>query len=269
MIKYSILCLLLSLSLTNCSSDSEKEIDGKSIYDNYQVEGGFLLRSLSDNKVYVYNSNYCQKEFLPASTFKIVSSIIALENGIANDKNYAMPWDSTNRALPIWNQDHNLESAFASSCVPCFQKMVGEIGLSKMQEGVQQLNYGKMDIQANNLTTFWLTGRSTITPYEQLDFLTKLYRQTYPLKPSTYYNLQQMMVLATSPEGVVMKGKSGFAIENGIKIGWLVGFVERPDGENFVFVNQITSPVGKLSDEKFLQARKKIVGDILAQMKVI
>ena len=133
-------------SLLSCNEEQTKDLPLKKIYEKYEVEGSFLLKSLNDGKVYVYNKKNAQKGMVPASTFKIVSSIIGLETGIATDENYPMTWDSIPRRFNAWNQDHTLYSAFQTSCVPCYQKMVAEIGLEKVQDWVSRLQYGKMDI---------------------------------------------------------------------------------------------------------------------------
>ncbi len=252
----------------SCSPDQTKTLPLAGIYNKYAVEGSFLLQSLTDQKIYVFNENYAQKGFIPASTFKIVSTIIALETGVALDENQPILWDSIPRAIRSWNQDHTLSSAFSASCVPCFQHLVGQIGLLPMQDWVRKLDYGKMDIQQANLTNFWLRGQSEITPYQQLDFLKRLVQNELPLKPSTYTKINKIMTMVDDSTGIVIKGKTGMAILDGQNIGWFVGLLERSDGERFVFVNNITCKAGAISENKFMMARKKIVGEALKELGV-
>jgi beta-lactamase class D len=146
--------------------------------------------------------------------------------------------------------------------------MVGEIGLPKMQEWVKKTDYGKMDIQAGNLTDFWLKGQSKITPYEQLSFLKKLAKNELPLRPSPYQKINKIMTMMDN-NGLVMKAKTGLAFSNGKNIGWFVGIVERKDGEQFIFVNNITCKTGAIREDKFMMARKAIVGEVLKQLGVI
>jgi len=270
-LKFQYFCGWVSIIflLNACNNKQAKVIPLTKIYDKYSVSGGFLLQSLNDDKVYVYNEEKCQQGFLPASTFKIVSSIAALENGVVSGANHLMKWDSMPRQLPVWNQDHTLRSAFQTSCVPCFQELVAAVGVEDMQAIVQQVDYGRMDIQANNLTDFWLKGRSVITPYEQLDFLNRLANSKLPIKPSTYHHLSDIMTIVEDPNGITMKGKTGMAIHEQTNIGWFVGIIERADNERFIFVNIITAPVGKIPEEQFMQARKKTVGDALKELGVI
>ena len=56
---------------------------------------------------------------LPASTFKIPNSIIALETGVVEDPDKdVFKWDGVTRSIEAWNKDHTLRSAIAVSAVP-------------------------------------------------------------------------------------------------------------------------------------------------------
>lgn len=264
--------LLLACLVGACESPNtpiKENLELKDLYKQEGVEGCFLLRALKSDQLYVYNPRRCERGFLPASTFKIVNAMIALETGVAPDEKLVIPWDSVERQFQAWNQDHNLKTAFQASVVPYYQEIARRIGVERMQAGVKKLNYGKMDIQEDNLTSFWLVGKSAITPYEQLDFLTRFAKKELPLKPSTYQKMKDIMIMASGEDGLVMRGKTGWAIVNKTNIGWLVGYLERPDGERFVFVNNIESSVGKVSDEAFMASRKRIVGEVLQRLGVI
>lgn len=267
-----LLFLLLGCFLAACESPNtpvEENLDLKALYEEEGVEGCFLLRALKSDQLYVYNPRRCERGFLPASTFKIVNAMIALETGVAPDENMIIPWDSVERQFQAWNQDHNLKTAFQASVVPYYQEIARRVGVERMQAGVQKLKYGKMDIQEENLTSFWLVGKSAITPYEQLDFLTRFAKKELPLKPSTYQKMNDLMIMASGENGLTMRGKTGWAIVGDTNIGWLVGYLERPDGERFVFVNNIECKVGAIPDDVFMASRKRIVGKVLQKLGVI
>jgi len=265
--------LLLTVScLFSCADDSSskvKDLDLENLYKNYGVDGCFLLQSLKDDQVYVYNSNRCEQGFLPASTFKIVNSMIALESGVAADENLLIKWDSVVRQVPVWNQDHTMKTAFQVSCVPYYQALAAKIGVSKMQEWVNKLQYGKMDVRNETLTDFWLKGKSEITPYQQLDFLARLAKKELPIKPSTVHKINDIMTIASDSTGMIMRGKTGWAIVGERSIGWFVGSIDRPDGERFIFVNNIESKLGAIPDNDFMMIRKSIVGEVLSTLDVI
>lgn len=267
--KYLLCLLSFSMFLYACTEqqkNSKLELDD--LYEKHGVKGCFLLKSLNGDQTYVYNSNRCERGFLPASTFKIPNSIIALETGVAIDEHLLIKWDSVERQITSWNQDHTMATAFQASCVPYYQEIARRIGLRRMQEWVRKLNYGKMDIRPETLTTFWLKGASLITPYQELDFLERLLTHSLPIKLSTVIKLKEIMELAKD-EMIKMGGKTGWAIVDDKNIGWFVGFIERKDGERFIFVNNVECTVGSISDEDFMMSRKDIVGEVLSKLGVI
>lgn len=268
------LCLgaFLGTWLMACESPTTaptENLDLKELYQEAGVEGCFLLRAIDSDQLYVYNPRRCERGFLPASTFKMVNAMLALETGVATDENMVIPWDSVERQFQAWNQDHSLKTAFQASCVPYYQEIARRIGVERMQAGVQRIGFGKMDIRAENLSNFWLTGQSAITPYEQLDFLTRFAKKELPIKPSTHQKMSDLMIMASGENGWVMRGKTGWAIVDDRNIGWLVGYIERPDGERFVFVNNVECKVGALADDKFMASRKSIVGTVLQRLGVL
>lgn len=268
--KYPLILLLIVCCLMACdSTDKSFSLDLADMYDKYHLEGCFLLKSLKSGELYVYNPNRCERGFIPASTFKIVNSIAALETGIAPDENLLIKWDSSVRQIAAWNQDHTMKTAFQVSCVPYYQEVARRIGALRMQEWVNKLKFGKMDIREENIDDFWLKGNSSITPYQQLDFIERLANNQLPIQASTHKKVKEIMVLASDDSGMIMRGKTGWGIVGDKNIGWFVGFIERPDGERFVFVNNIESKVEAMEDNVFMMCRKNIVGEVLKKLGVI
>ena len=267
-----LLGVLFIVFLGSCGSSSSSEhsaLNLNDLYREHRVQGCFLLKSLNSGQLYVYNSDRCEEGFLPASTFKIPNSIIALETGIAADENLVIPWDSIPRKVPSWNQDHTMQTAFQASCVPYYQEIARRIGATRMQEWVHKLQFGRMDIRNENLTNFWLKGKSRITPYGELDFIERLVTDKLPIKPSTTHKIKTIMTIASDSSGMVMRGKTGWAVDGNRNIGWFVGAIERPDGERFVFVNNVEAKVGTIRNEDFMMSRKNIVGKVLGSLGVI
>lgn len=266
---FAILCLGCSLVACNTNNQQGSNLDIEELYKKHGVEGCFLLKALNSEQLYTYNPDRCQQGFLPASTFKIVNSIIALETGVAANENLEIKWDSVERQIKAWNQDHTMKTAFQVSCVPYYQEIAKRIGPARMQEGLRKLNFGKMDVNQETIFNFWLKGKSRVTPYEQLDFIERLANKELPIKPSTVHIMRDIMKIVSNDSGMVMRGKTGWAIADGANIGWFVGYIERPDGERFIFINNVEAPVGKISDKDFMMSRKSIVGEVLTELGVI
>lgn len=172
--------------LINCFSSFTLPIpvinrpDFRQFFQAEKVTGSFLLYDLKKNAYTAYRFDRCQQGFLPASTFKIANTLIGLETGILKDEHTPMKWDGVQRDMPAWNQDHTLQSAFQVSCVPCYRELARKIGLENMQNFLNKARYGQMDVRADNLDQFWLTGKSRISQVEEIDFLRRIHSGDVP-----------------------------------------------------------------------------------------
>ena len=209
--------------------------------------------------------------FLPASTFKIANTLIGLETGILQDENSPMKWDGVKRDMAAWNQDHTLRSAFQASCVPCYRELARKIGLERMTAFVQKAHYGHMDIHADNLDQFWLTGNSRISPREEVDFLKRVYVGDVPFSARNRAILKKVMLMDDKP-GYKLYGKTGWATNidgvtvKGPSIGWFVGYVEKGDNVYF-FATNIEHPTPVPAN--FIPGRRRITEKILAELGII
>lgn len=117
-----------------------------------------------------YNSQRCKQRFIPASTFKIFNSLVALEVGAIANIDTAIPWDGkVNSSFPTWNQDQTMRTAFTRSVVWFYQDLARKIGKERMQQYIQAVSYGNQDI-AERIDSFWLNGKLRISPEEQRQF---------------------------------------------------------------------------------------------------
>ena len=84
-------CLLISF--TSCSVN-KANVDNslKEFFDQNKVDGCFTMFNNTDGKVTVYNMSLDTARFLPASTFKIVNSLIGLEIGKITDEKMLIKW---------------------------------------------------------------------------------------------------------------------------------------------------------------------------------
>jgi len=101
------------------------------IIESADVKGSILIYDFENNKYYSNDFQWAEKGNLPASTFKIPNSIIALETGIVEDDSTLFKWDGEKRYLKNWEQDLTFKQAFHYSCVPCYQEVARKIGTKK------------------------------------------------------------------------------------------------------------------------------------------
>jgi beta-lactamase class D len=90
-------------------SELEKYFEGN--------KGAFVLFDLNNNSYIRYNPSRCAERFIPASTYKIMNSLIGLETGVIPDENYVIKWDGTKYDILSWNQDQTLKTAIQNSVV--------------------------------------------------------------------------------------------------------------------------------------------------------
>src|SRR6266403_112985 len=85
--------------------------------------GTFVGYKVDDYLIIASDKNRSGEAKLPASTFKIPNSLIALETGVVGDPDKdVFKWDGVVRSIEGWNRDHTLRSAIAASAVPVYQE---------------------------------------------------------------------------------------------------------------------------------------------------
>ncbi|MPZ37589.1 MAG: class D beta-lactamase [Rhizobiales bacterium] len=202
--------------------------------------GTFAMLDTGGGRIVVSDRERAETGFLPASTFKIPNSLIALETGVAADADSTMfPWDKVVRDFDAWNQDHTLRSAFKASAVPVYQDIARKIGPERMQHYVDEFDYGNRDISGAPLDTFWLNGRLRISAMQQIGFLQKLYRGVLPISERSQEIVRDIMYIEQSELGT-MRGKTGtigIGVAPGSKatLGWLVGWVDQGNKKPYIF----------------------------------
>ncbi|MFC5409999.1 class D beta-lactamase [Larkinella bovis] len=237
--------------------------DFERFFAEKQLKGSFLFYDPQRDHYTAYHFERARQRFLPASTFKILNTLIGLETGVIQNETTVMKWDSVTREIDAWNRDHTLETAFKASCVPCYQAVARKVGLKRMQEWVAKTGYGTMDINADNLDMFWLEGKSAISQEEQVDVLCRIHEGNVPFSKRNLAVLKKIMLLDEKP-GIRLYGKTGWAGGNANpNIGWFVGYVEKGD-KVYYFATNIESP--QPVPNTFAPARREITEAILKEL---
>lgn len=247
--KFWIGLVLMFLHVNLLGNDTEL----KTLFESYEVEGTLLIESLDGKERYVYNEQRAKKPLLPASTFKIPHTLIALQEGVVNSHSNII-WDRLERSITAWNQDHNLSSAFQSSCVWCYQSFARLVGLKKYNDYLQKLHYGN-EKTGLNVERFWLDGELRISAYEQIAFLKKLYQNDLPFLRAHLDTLKFIMIDEQTPSYTI-RAKTGWATPQGEEYhGWYVGYAEGTKGVYFFATNLITPTTNTLPLRKKLSLK--------------
>jgi len=264
MVKFScIFILILTPSVVFSQFNSKKAaLLDLSSFESNDYDFSMLVYDLEQNNYLYYNDSLINKNYTPASTFKIVNTIIGLENGIIDSANYLMKWDGIKRENTKWNADQTLNEAFRNSTLWYFQRLAKQIGQRKMQAGLELLNYGNKTI-GDSIDQFWLDGTLKISMQDQVGFLTNIIKRKYKLKANTYDCLFQIMKYNLSYQYVVYC-KSGWGQDNGQDVAWLVGMLIK-NGKQYAFATLITTNDYKKMDLATL--RYKIAMACFATLK--
>ena len=207
------------------------------VFDETGVEGAFVLHRLGSNEFRTNDRTRAETRFLPASTFKIFSALVALETGVIPDEKTSFKWDSVERRVPDWNRDHDLSSAIRASAVWYFQELARRIGPGRMQQWIDTIGYGNQDISGEP-DAFWLTGSIRISPLEQIRFLERLYANDLPFSQRSMDIVKRILILEETSE-YTLRGKTGWGDVGDRGVGWFVGYLERSD-DVWIFANNIT-----------------------------
>ena len=210
-------------------------------------------------KFTVYNlGRYRDSSYLPASTFKIVNSLIGLQTGKISGDSMVIKWDGVKRRVEEWNEDLNMYNAFRVSAVPYYQEVARRIGKDTMQLWLDSLQYGTRKIKSA-IDTFWLDNSLKIKPDEELGLVKKLYFNQLPFF-KTYQETVKRAMLFENNANYRLAYKTGWDFtEKGHALGWVVGWIEE-NGHPYFFVLNIESP-DKNFDMK--PVRIKMLKDIL------
>ncbi|WP_395340891.1 class D beta-lactamase [Ningiella sp. W23] len=238
----------------------------QSIMTKANVKGAILIYDLNKQRYYSNDFEWSRIGQLPASTYKIPNSIIALETGVVNDQSSVFKWDGEPQRFKTWEKDLSFNEAFHYSCVPCYQKVARRIGEKEMNQFVKKLGYGNMDINDSNIDTFWLQGRSKITQFEQIDFLMRFHRMRLPISKRTQSIMKSLMVIESNDEYRI-SGKTGWSIVQDVNNAWFVGYIES-NGNVYFFASNIESK-HDTDMSQFSKTRKQITFEALKELKAL
>lgn len=216
---------------------AENEIDLRDAFGD--INGCAVIYLPAQEQYFLFREEMCRQEVSPYSTFKIVSALAGLQNGVILDGLSTMGYDGTDYGNPEWNEDLTLEQAFRKSCIWYFRKVIDAVGREEMQKELQELSYGNCDISEWNggdinpmamLNGFWLDSSLRISPLEQVKILEKIFEGQSGYDRENIAVLKQIM-LTEETDTQKIYGKTG---SSGNGEAWFVGFAET-EGERKYF----------------------------------
>lgn len=225
---------------TLASTRTAQNIDFGRHFQKLGVEGSIVIYDLKNDRLLQHNPQRNQTAFLPASTFKILNSLISLETGVISDELAILTWDGIKREIPEWNRDLNMREAMKLSAYAFYQVLARRVGYERMQEWVTKAEYGNQKIGSEkDIDRFWLDGELRITPQEQIQFLRRFYNNELPFSERSLSIVKDIIIREQTPD-YTLRAKTGWAGFGGSltpQIGWYVGYLERDRNVYFFATN--------------------------------
>ncbi|MBS1628149.1 MAG: class D beta-lactamase [Bacteroidetes bacterium] len=259
----SCFILFISFLILHSCSPNNVTIDNslQKYFDSNHVTGTFALFDNGSGQFTVYNlPRYKDSAFLPASTFKIVNSLIGLQIGKITNEKMIIKWDGVKRWNEAWNKDLTMEEAFKLSAVPYYQEVARRIGKDTMQFWLDSLHYGNKKI-GGAIDSFWLNNSLKVTADEQLGLVKRLYFDQLPFDKRTQSIVKKIM-LQENNANYSLSYKTGFGYkEDGKSLAWIVGWVEENKHPYFFALN-----IEGAHDADLVNMRMTILKGILKQL---
>lgn len=271
-----VFCTISAFTISSCRNSRLREHQewGKIYNTAGWQKSGIIIKDQSHDIVHYYNLTQDTTRFLPASTFKIVLSLVGLETGLLRDDKFVIQVNSDSKEAP---QYMNLREAFATSSEPYFKEVAKRIGRATMLHYLDTLNYGNKKL-GENITNSWHDDSLRISADEQLGFVKQLYFNQLPLSDRSQRIVRSLM-LRDDQSNKKLFYKTGWGQIGDSAILWAVGFVEYPvkvkehekamnksDERDYVFFfaqNSLIANPSKKVDSSFAQKRIVLLNQVL------
>ncbi len=213
------------------------EVDWSDYFDG--INGAAVFYNPNENMYQIYQEELANTRRSPCSTFKIISSLIGLEQEIIIPDASTKTWSGEWFWNDDWNKDIDFDEAFRASCVWYFREVINEIGQDAMQTELEKLQYGNCDssdwegrLNTNNnnraLTGFWIESSLKISPKEQTEVMERIFGSQSAYSQKTQEQLKQVMLSTQQEEpNLAIYGKTGMGKANGVTVdAWFTGFAD-------------------------------------------
>ncbi|WP_175414937.1 class D beta-lactamase [Nibricoccus aquaticus] len=225
-----------------------------------KLQGVFVAYQPATDRWLTNDSARSQEKFLPASTFKIPNSLIALECGAIASIDEILAWDRNDRGSPAWNRDQSMRDAFRASTVWFYQELARRTGGQRMSQWLHKIYYGNADI-SGGIDRFWLTGSLRISAVQQIAFLRSLRDDALPFRTETMRAVKEIMIRDRRDDWT-LRAKTGLTSTTvDHPVGWHVGWIETPKGPVYFATN-----LDAKTDREVIRARIAITYENLVHL---
>jgi len=272
-----LLIFLLAGIFISCKSKAEDTVESAEIRKEFKQlfvgcpdYGSIAIYDNTNHKWFLSDTTNTQLATLPASTFKIINFLIALEIGVVNDENDVVKWISDYDTIkyghrPDIYHDMTIEEAFKASAGWVFIELAKKIGRDNYLTYLDQCEYGNGVLTQEDFD-FWNFGDFGITPINQVEFLKKLYDEDLPFSKRNIEIVKRVMINEQN-EQYTLRAKTGWTRDSGMNTGWWVGYIENKTSAYF-FATRLLRDRSQ-SSKNFGSCRKEITKKALKELDIL
>lgn len=226
------------------------------IFAEFNISGGFALSDPATGDTSIVNQDWSRLRVAPASTFKIINAMMALDTGAVKSTREVIPYGGGPTRVAAWAADMNLGEAVRVSNVPVFQEIARRIGLDAYRHRLSAIEYGNAEV-GDDVTTFWLNGPLAISPVEQTRVLANLVQGQLGFTDRAQAFIRAaLLVDEDKASGRRLYGKTGWNADAQPPTGWFVGWTDDGKGnvKTFALLGEIRDQAA--ADQRIPLARK-------------
>lgn len=239
-------------------------------FKDCNVNGTIVIFDNNKQQWIVSDTIGAKMETLPASTFKILNLLVALETDVIADENELVQWAGRKDTAeygyrPEIYHDMTVKEAFDVSAVWAFIELAKRIGKDNYKKYLTSCNYGNLNLSHQG-DDFWNFGALGISPVNQVQFVRKLYENKLPFSREHMEIVKRVMVVEQK-DGYVIHAKTGWTSKNGINIGWWVGYLEKNKTVYFFATRLLQDEIS--NNPNFGTCRKEITMTVFRDLGII
>ena len=215
--------------------EPETKIEEKDWSEDFAgLNGAAVIYEPEENRYQIYNQDLAQTRRSPCSTFKIISSLIALENEVIDD-------------IGKERMQKELDKLSYGNC-----------DISDWE--------GRQNTNNNNraLTGFWIESSLKISPKEQTEVMERIFGDTSSYSKESLNQLKQVMLTSQDKEkDITIYGKTGMGKDNGITVdAWFTGFADVSDERMYFCVYLGETEGADVTSTKAKEIAIQIISDL-------
>lgn len=241
--------------------------DFNKYFKNCNVEGSIVIYDNKKGQWILSDTINAKRLTLPASTFKIINLLIALETKTISSENEVIKWPGSTDTIkygfrPEIYHDMTVKKAFEVSAGWVFVELAKKIGKENYKRYLTSCKYGNLNLSEKD-DDFWNYGSFAISPINQVEFLKKLYEGKLPFTKRNIEIVKKVMISEQDADYTI-HSKTGWTREHGMNTGWWVGYIETKDGVYFFATRLLQDR--KHNSSNFGNCRKEITKSIFKDL---